>query len=121
MLTLTATPIPRTLEMAMTGIREMSTIATPPGERKEVQAYGPVQLGLVREAILKELQRGGQALFRHPADLGMEEIARQLKAFVPEARVVTAHGQMSETVFWRKMWRISYEHQYDVLLCTTIY
>ena len=119
-LTLTATPIPRTLEMAMTGIREMSTIATPPGERKEVQAYvAPFSWGLVREAILKELQRGGQVYFVTRRITGMEEIARQLKAFVPEARVVTAHGQMSETVFEKNV-EDFYEHQYDVLLCTTI-
>ncbi len=119
-LTLTATPIPRTLEMAMTGIRDMSTIATPPEERKEVQAYvAEFSWGLVREAILKEIERGGQVYFVSRRITGMDEIAKKLHEIVPEARVVTAHGQMSEPVFEKNVTAF-YERGYDVLLCTTI-
>jgi len=119
-LTLTATPIPRTLEMALTGMRDMSTIATPPEERKEVQAYvAEFSWGLVREAIMNELHRGGQIYFVLRRVTGMEEIAKQLSEVAPEARVVAAHGQMSESIFERNVTAF-YERQYDVLLCTTI-
>ncbi|MBQ9942269.1 MAG: transcription-repair coupling factor [Christensenellaceae bacterium] len=119
-LTLTATPIPRTLEMAMTGIRDMSTIATPPRDRKEVRAFvAPFSWSLVREAILKELQRGGQVYFVVRKITGMDEIAKKIMEAVPGVRLVTAHGQMSETQFDKNVTDF-YEHRYDVLLCTTI-
>ena len=119
-LTLTATPIPRTLEMAMTGIRDMSTIDTPPLGRKEVQAYVVAfSWGLVREAVLKELARGGQVYFVCRRISQMDELMRRLKKNVPEARIGVAHGQMSETEFDRSITAF-YEREYDVLLCTTI-
>lgn len=119
-LTLTATPIPRTLEMAMTGIRDMSTIDTPPLGRKEVQAYVvDFSWGLVREAVLKEMARGGQVYFVCRRIGQMDELVRRLAVNVPEARVGVAHGQMSETEFDRTITAF-YEREYDVLLCTTI-
>ena len=119
-LTLTATPIPRTLEMAMSGMRDMSTIDTPPEDRHEVAAYVvEFSWGLVAEAIRRELLRGGQAYFVCRRISQMEELARGLAAAVPEARVVTAHGQMSESAFERAVGAF-YEHEFDVLLSTTI-
>ena len=119
-LTLTATPIPRTLEMAMTGIRDMSTIDTPPLGRKEVMAYVvPFNWSLVREAILKELARGGQVYFVVRRISQMQELYKRLSQAVPEAKVGMAHGQMNETEFDRAITSF-YERDYDVLLCTTI-
>ncbi len=119
-LTLTATPIPRTLEMAMTGIRDMSTIDTPPLGRKEVQAYVVgFSWGLVREAVMKEMARGGQVYFVCRRIGQMDELARRLRETVPEARIGFAHGQMGETEFDRTITAF-YEREYDVLLCTTI-
>ena len=119
-LTLTATPIPRTLEMAMTGIRDMSTIDTPPGERKEVRAFvAEFSWGLVREAILKEMNRGGQTYFVCRRIGQMDALLSELKKAVPEARIVRAHGQMSEKEFDEAITAF-YERQYDVLLSTTI-
>lgn len=119
-LTLTATPIPRTLEMAMMGIRDMSTIDTPPLGRKEVQAYVVgFSWGMVREAVMKELARGGQVYFVCRRIGQMDELMRGIKAAVPEARIGVAHGQMSETEFDRSITSF-YEREYDVLLCTTI-
>lgn len=119
-LTLTATPIPRTLEMAMTGIRNMSTIDTPPPDRKEVQAYvAEFSWGLVRDAITKELKRGGQAYFVCRRIGEMDELLRRLQHELPEARIAVAHGQMNEADF-DDIITAFYEKQYDVLLCTTI-
>ena len=119
-LTLTATPIPRTLEMAMTGIRDMSTIDTPPENRQEVQAYVVgFDWGLVRDAITKELARGGQAYFVCRRIGEMDALAAGLKRAVPEARVVMAHGQMGEQEFEAAVTSFI-EREYDVLLCTTI-
>ena len=119
-LTLTATPIPRTLEMALTGIRDMSTIDTPPEIRKEVQAYvAPFDWGLVRDAILKELNRGGQVFFVCRRISEMESLAAGIQKAVPEARIISAHGRMTEAESEAVM-NAFVEREYDVLLCTTI-
>ncbi|MBR3843179.1 MAG: transcription-repair coupling factor, partial [Christensenellaceae bacterium] len=119
-LTLTATPIPRTLEMAMTGIRDISTIDTPPEDRKEVVAYvAEFSWQIVREAIMRELARGGQAYFVCRRISQMDELLRSLHLHVPEARVAMAHGQMSEETF-ESVISAFYEKQFDVLLSTTI-
>ena len=119
-LTLSATPIPRTLEMALTGIRDMSTIDTPPEIRKEVQAYVlPFDWGMVRDAILKELNRGGQVFFVCRRINEMESLAAGIRRAVPEARVISAHGRMTEAESEAVM-NAFMEREYDVLLCTTI-
>lgn len=119
-LTLTATPIPRTLEMALTGIRDMSTIDTPPEIRKEVQAFvAPFDWGLVRDAILKEMNRGGQVFFVCRRISEMESLAAGILRAVPEARVISAHGRMTEAESEAVM-NAFMEREYDVLLCTTI-
>ena len=119
-LTLTATPIPRTLEMALTGIRDMSTIDTPPPDRKEVQAYVTEFSGsLVREAVMKELARGGQIFFVCPRVAQMDELMRMLKQTVPEARCCSVHGQMNERDFENTVSQFI-DHEYDLMLCTTI-
>jgi transcription-repair coupling factor (superfamily II helicase) len=119
-LTMSATPIPRTLEMAVTGIREMSTIQTPPEERHPVLTYvGPYDDRQVAAAIRRELLRDGQVFFVHNRVESIERVASKLRELVPEARVQTAHGQMNEHTleqvivdFWEK--------QFDVLVSTTI-
>jgi transcription-repair coupling factor (superfamily II helicase) len=119
-LTMSATPIPRTLEMSLTGIREMSTIATPPEERHPILTFvGPYDDKQIAAAIRRELLREGQAFFVHNRVESIDRAARRLAELVPEARVSTAHGQMSETAleqvivdFWEK--------RADVLVCTTI-
>jgi len=119
-LTLTATPIPRTLEMALTGIREMSTIDTPPDIRKEVQAFVSVfDWGLVRDVILKEMSRGGQVYFVCRRIHEMDMLAAGLRKAVGEARVISAHGRMSEAESEAAITAFL-EREYDVLLCTTI-
>lgn len=119
-LTMSATPIPRTLEMSMTGIREMSTILTPPEDRHPVLTYvGPQDEKHVAAAIRRELLRDGQVFYVHNRVKSIEEAASRIRDIVPEARVMVAHGQMSEeqletTVqgFW--------DREFDVLVCTTI-
>ncbi|MGI6665214.1 MAG: transcription-repair coupling factor [Christensenellaceae bacterium] len=119
-LTLTATPIPRTLEMAMTGIRDMSTIDTPPDIRKEVQAYvSPFDWGMVRDAVLREMNRGGQIYFVCRRIGEMHSLAAGLRAAVPEARIISAHGRMREEEMESVMTAFL-EKEYDILLCTTI-
>ncbi|MGZ2411238.1 transcription-repair coupling factor (superfamily II helicase) [Sphingomonas sp. F9_3S_D5_B_2] len=119
-LTLTATPIPRTLQMAMSGLRELSVIQTPPVDRLAVRTYvSPWDPVVVREALLREHFRGGQSFFVVPriADLGdMEEWLREQ---VPEVKFVTAHGQMAPTEVEERM-SAFYDRKYDVLLSTTI-
>ncbi|MBQ0925740.1 transcription-repair coupling factor [Saccharopolyspora endophytica] len=119
-LTMSATPIPRTLEMSMAGIREMSTILTPPEERHPVLtyvgAYDPKQVGA---AIRRELLRDGQVFFVHNRVSDIEKAARQLRELVPEARIVTAHGQMNEERL-EKIIQGFWEREHDVLVCTTI-
>jgi transcription-repair coupling factor (superfamily II helicase) len=119
-LTLSATPIPRTLEMSITGIREMSTIATPPEERHPVLTYvGAYQDKQVAAAIHRELLRDGQVFYLHNRVESIERVARHVRDLVPEARVAVAHGQMGEASLERVMVGF-WEREYDVLVCTTI-
>jgi transcription-repair coupling factor (superfamily II helicase) len=119
-LTLTATPIPRTLQMSLSGIRDMSLIETPPEDRYPVATYvGPEDPELIREAIRRELGRGGQVYFIHNRVETIEEAVTKVKNLVPEARVAVAHGQMGEKELERTMLAFL-EHQYDVLVCTSI-
>jgi len=119
-LSMSATPIPRTLEMAITGIREMSNITTPPEERHPVLTYvGFYDEKQVTAAIHRELLRDGQIFFVHNRVDSIDQVAARLGTLVPEARIGIAHGQMSEReledvilAFW--------EREYDVLVCTTI-
>ena len=119
-LTLTASPIPRTLEMALTGIRDLSMVNTPPADRRPILTYvGEQDTSAVSEALRRELLREGQAFYVHNRVSDIDRVARDLRDLVPEARVAVAHGQMDEgsleTVvldFW--------ERRYDVLVCTTI-
>jgi transcription-repair coupling factor (superfamily II helicase) len=119
-LTMSATPIPRTLEMAITGIREMSTIATPPEERHPVLTFvGAQDDRQVAAAIHRELLRDGQVFYLHNRVESIERAARRLRELVPEARVGVAHGQMGEDALEKVM--VSFwEKEYDVLVCTTI-
>ncbi|NDA41458.1 MAG: DEAD/DEAH box helicase, partial [Actinobacteria bacterium] len=119
-LSMSATPIPRTLEMAITGIREMSTIATPPEERHPVLTYvGAYEEKQIAAAIHRELLRDGQVFYIHNRVESIDEAAIRLKKLIPEARVAVAHGQMNETAleqvvvaFWNR--------EFDILVCTTI-
>jgi transcription-repair coupling factor (superfamily II helicase) len=120
MLTLTATPIPRTLQMALSGIREMSIIATPPVDRLAVRTYvTPFDQIVVREALLREKYRGGQAYYVVPRISDLTELERYLREQVPEVRFVVGHGQMAPTQLEEVM-SAFYDGQYDVLLSTTI-
>ncbi|MFC7622599.1 transcription-repair coupling factor [Microlunatus sp. GCM10028923] len=119
-LAMSATPIPRTLEMAITGIREMSTIATPPEERHPVLTFaGPYEEAQVTAAIRRELLREGQVFFIHNRVQSIEKVAKRIQELVPEARVVTAHGQMGEHRLEQVMVDF-WERRADVLVCTTI-
>lgn len=119
-LTLTATPIPRTLHMSMMGVRDLSIIETPPENRFPVQTYVLEYSGaLVREAIERELARGGQVYFLYNRVQGIEQMAEQIRALVPEARVAVAHGQMPESELERIMLDFL-DGEYDVLVSTTI-
>jgi transcription-repair coupling factor (superfamily II helicase) len=119
-MTLTATPIPRTLQLALAGVREMSVIATPPVDRLAVRTfvlpYDPV---VVREAILRELHRGGQCFYVAPRISDLDEVQAQLKELVPEVKVAVAHGQMAPTRLEDVMTAFD-AHEYDVLLSTNI-
>ena len=119
-LTMTATPIPRTLEMSLTGIREMTSITTPPEDRHPVLTYvGPQEDKQVAAAIRRELLRDGQVFYIHNKVSDIEKTARNLRELVPEARVVVAHGQMSEQVLEQTVQGF-WDREYDVLVCTTI-
>jgi transcription-repair coupling factor (superfamily II helicase) len=119
-LTMSATPIPRTLEMAITGIREMSTIATPPEERHPVLTYvGAYDDKQVAAAIHRELLRDGQVFYLHNRVESIDKAARRIRELVPEARVATAHGQMGEEALEKVMIGF-WEKEYDVLVATTI-
>ncbi len=119
-LSMSATPIPRTLEMAITGIREMSTITTPPEERHPVLTYvGAYEDRQVIAAIRRELLRDGQVFFIHNRVGSIEKAAAKIKELVPEARVATAHGQMGEHRLEQVMLDF-WERRFDVLVCTTI-
>ncbi len=119
-LTLTATPIPRTLHMAMAGVRDISIIATPPLDRLAIRTlitqYDRTQ---VREAILREIYRGGQVYYLYNRVQDIEKFAAQLAELVPEARLGVAHGQMREGQLERIMFSF-YQQEFNVLLCTTI-
>ncbi|MEH6664692.1 MAG: transcription-repair coupling factor [Brevundimonas sp.] len=120
LLTLTATPIPRTLQMALTGIREMSIIATPPVDRLAVRTYvAPWDPVMVREALLREKYRGGQAYYVAPRLSDLPDIEKFLREQVPEVKFVTGHGQMAPTQLEEVMGAF-YDGQYDVLVSTTI-
>ncbi len=119
-LTMSATPIPRTLEMAVTGIREMSTIATPPEERHPVLTFvGPYDDKQIAAAVRRELLREGQVFYIHNRVETIERAARRLQELVPEARIAVAHGQMNEHVLERLIVGF-WEREFDVLVCTTI-
>ncbi|MEY8213403.1 MAG: transcription-repair coupling factor [Colwellia sp.] len=119
-LTLTATPIPRTLNMAMGGMRDLSIIATPPAKRLAVKTFvRQHDEALIREAILRETLRGGQVYFLHNHVDTIEKTAADLQTLVPEARVVTAHGQMRERELERIMSDF-YHQRFNVIVCTTI-
>ena len=119
-LTLTATPIPRTLQMAMSGLRELSVIQTPPVDRLAVRTYVmPWDPVVIREALLREHYRGGQAYFVAPKVKDLPDIEKFLRDEVPEISFVTAHGQMAPTEVEEKM-SAFYDRKYDVLLSTTI-
>jgi transcription-repair coupling factor (superfamily II helicase) len=119
-LAMSATPIPRTLEMAVTGIREMSTITTPPEERHPILTYvGPAEDAQIRAAIHRELLRDGQVFYIHNRVESIDRAAAKIQELIPEARIRIAHGQMSEGSledvilgFWNR--------DFDVLVCTTI-
>jgi transcription-repair coupling factor (superfamily II helicase) len=119
-LTLTATPIPRTLQMAMSGLRELSVIQTPPVDRLAVRTYVmPWDPVVIREALLREHYRGGQTYFVAPRVADLPDLEQYLRDEVPEVNFVTAHGQMPPTEVEEKM-SAFYDRKYDVLLSTTI-
>ena len=119
-LAMSATPIPRTLEMAVTGIREMSTITTPPEERHPVLSYvGAFENRQVVAAVRRELLREGQVFYIHNRVQSIEKAAARIRELVPEARVATAHGQMAEHQLEQVMLDF-WEKRFDVLVCTTI-
>ncbi|MDF3981199.1 transcription-repair coupling factor [Luteibacter sahnii] len=120
LLTLTATPIPRTLNMAMSGLRDLSIIATPPAHRTAVRTLiSTYQPTLIREAIQRELARGGQVYFLHNEVESIERIARELSELVPEARIRVAHGQMPERELEQVMADF-HRQRFNVLVSTTI-
>ncbi len=119
-LTLTATPIPRTLYMSLTGVRDISMIQTPPEERLPVITHvGGFDEHIVREAILRELERGGQIFIVHNRVKTIDTLRDTIEEIVPEARVVVGHGQMAERQLEAVMGAFS-RHQYDILIATTI-
>ena len=119
-LTLTATPIPRTLAMSLEGIRDFSVIATAPQKRLAVKTFvQPFSGGLIREAVLRELKRGGQVYFLHNEVSTIEAMRERLEKLLPEARIRVGHGQMGEREL-EQVVRDFYQQRYDILLCTTI-
>jgi transcription-repair coupling factor (superfamily II helicase) len=119
-LTLTATPIPRTLQLALAGVREMSIIATPPVDRLAVRTFVlPFDPVVVREAVQRELHRGGQCFYVAPRISDLDAVQASLKELVPEAKIAVAHGQMAPTRLEDVMTAFD-EHAYDVLLSTNI-
>ncbi|WP_162063130.1 transcription-repair coupling factor [Vibrio taketomensis] len=119
-LTLTATPIPRTLNMAMSGMRDLSIIATPPARRLAIKTFVRQRDDtVIREAILREIMRGGQVYFLHNQVETIEKVAADLEKLVPEARVTVAHGQMREREL-EKVMNDFYHQRFNLLVCTTI-
>ena len=119
-LTLSATPIPRTLNMAMSGIRDMSVIEEAPMDRRPVQTYVlEHDNGVVADAIRREMRRDGQVYYLHNRVDNIEMVAAALKSRIPEARITVAHGKMNEEEL-SEIWRQVLEHEVDILVCTTI-
>lgn len=119
-LTLTATPIPRTLHMSLVGIRDISIIEEPPEERYPVQTYVmESNEEVIRDAIAKEIGRGGQVYYLYNRVRSIQKVAARLKEMVPDARIAVAHGQMDEKILEDTMFDF-YNNEYDVLVCTTI-
>lgn len=119
-LTMTATPIPRTLQMSLTGIRELSLIETPPVNRQVIRTYlAPYEQRVVREAISRELGRGGQVFYIYNRVHNIEVIADELREIVPEARIGIGHGQMKEREL-EKVMHSFIQHELDILVSTTI-
>ncbi len=119
-LTLSATPIPRTLQMSLTGVKDMSLITTPPVDRLAIRSFVlPFDPFVIREALMREHYRGGQSFYVVPRIGDMEDVEKTLKELVPEVKIVTAHGQMAPTDLEDRMTAF-YEGQYDVLLATNI-
>ncbi len=119
-LTLTATPIPRTLQLALTGVRELSLIATPPVDRLAVRTFiQPYDSVMIREAIMREHFRGGQIFYVCPRIEDIPKLEERLRTLVPEVKVAVAHGQMPATALEEVM-SAFYEGHYEVLLCTNI-
>lgn len=119
-LTLTATPIPRTLNMSMSGMRDLSIIATPPAKRLAIKTFvRQHNMPLIKEAIQREIRRGGQVYFLHNAVESIERVARELKDLLPEIQVAVAHGQMRERELEEVMKQF-YHQKHHVLVCTTI-
>ena len=119
-ITLTATPIPRTLHMSLVGVRDMSTLETPPEARLPIKTYvAEYNETLIREAIVRELERSGQVFFVHNRVQSITRIAHKLRELVPEAEIAIAHGQMNEEELEKAMLDF-YEGKIDVLACTTI-
>jgi len=119
-LTLTATPIPRTLAMSLEGIRDFSVIATAPQKRLAVKTFvQSFSSGLIREAVLRELKRGGQVYFLHNEVSTIQNMRERLEKLLPEARIRVGHGQQSERELEQVM-RDFYQQRFDILLCTTI-
>ena len=119
-LTLSATPIPRTLNMAMSGLRDMSTLDEAPGDRHPVQTYVLEQnMGILTDAIRKEIRRGGQVYYLHNSIDTIDRCAARIKAKIPEINIGVAHGRMTEDEL-SKVWKQLIEHEIDLLVCTTI-
>ncbi len=119
-LTMTATPIPRTLHMSLVNLRDMSVIETPPQERLPIRTtIREYDESLIREAIIREIDRGGQIFFVHNRVQGIQVIAQKLQKLIPEARIAVGHGQMAEDQLERVMMNFS-SGEYDVLVATTI-
>ncbi len=119
-LTLTATPIPRTLQMSLLGVRDLSIIQTPPRHRHSVKTFVAQYDDLViKEAVIKELQRGGQVFIVHNRVHSIQEVAFKIQALVPEARIAVAHGQMPGNILEDIMFSFIH-HEVDILICTTI-
>lgn len=119
-LSMTATPIPRTLNMAMTGIRDISLIATPPAKRLAIKTFWHEKNSfLVREAMMREIMRGGQVFYLHNDVQTIDRVCQDIQTLVPEAKIQRAHGQMREREL-EKIMSDFYHHHFNVLVCTTI-
>ena len=118
-ISLSATPIPRSLSMSLSGLRDMSIILTPPLNRKAVKTFiSPFREKLIKEAVLKELDRKGQIIFIHNRVSSIYEVEKKLQALFPSVRIQTAHGQMKD--LQQKVVLDFFQHKFDLLLCTTI-